>query len=52
MSSQEARKTDRDNAVRYMLADRRGRMFLHMLADESGIYDNHFTSDTVCAGHV
>ena len=29
-----------------MMADRRGRMFVQMLIDESGIFDSHFTCDT------
>ena len=37
-----AREQDRYNALRYVLADRRGRQFLQMVIDESGL---HGTTD-------
>ena len=36
------RQEDRYNAVRYLLADHRGRYFLQMLMDECGVYNSTY----------
>ena len=39
------RQEDRYNAVRYLLADHRGRYFLQMLMDECGVYNSTYAGD-------
>ena len=41
----EKREEDRYNAVRYVLADRRGRQFLQMVMDECGVYSSSYHGD-------
>ena len=43
--SEEARERDQENAVRYMMADRRGRHFLEMLMAEAGVDKATFNTD-------